>query len=121
MDDEIEWVLESSRDGERWRFIGRAWTRPGEPLLVHGAGRFLRYRRHDAEGWTEPLERSGEHPMTLIDLERHDRTEMWPGEAHVGLPVLLPGGEEGRLLRFERSSDGGSWVWAAEFRGRRHG
>ena len=57
--------------------------------------------------------------MTLLDLVAGTRTELWPGEAHTGLPVLLPGGEEGRLLRFEHSADGERWTWALEFRGLR--
>jgi hypothetical protein len=120
MEGEVPWAVESSRDGERWRFFGKAWTRPGEPLLVHGAPRFLRHRRLEPEGqWSPPLERIGPHPMTLLTLDPPGRRELWPGEEHRGLPVLLPGGEEGRLLRFEHSADGERWVWALEFRGLR--
>jgi hypothetical protein len=119
--DEIAWAVESSKDGERWRFFGKAWTAPGEPLLLHGLPRFVRYRRVDVEEWSEPLERSGSHPMTLLDLDRTTRAELWPGPEHAGLPVLLPGGEEGRLLRFEHSPEGDRWAWALEFRGRRPG
>lgn len=119
---EVAWVVETSRDGQRWRFFGKGWARPGEPLMLHGAPRFVRYRRADGEGsWCEPLERTGEEPMTLLLLEEHVRVELWPGEEHVGLPVLLPGGEEGRLLTFSRASDGTSWTYRLEFRGARHG
>lgn len=118
---EVAWTVEGSRDGERWRFFGKGWARPGEPLMVHGAPRLLRFRRADPEGpWSEPLERTGHEPMTLLGLEGGTRQELWPGEEHLGLPVLLPGGEEGRLLRFDRSPDGESWTYALEFRGRRH-
>jgi hypothetical protein len=119
MEAEIAWAVESSKDGDRWRFFGKAWTGHGEPLLVHGLPRFVRYRRVDADAWTGPLERSGPHPMTLLDLEAGTRTELWPDHGHVGLPVLLPGGEEGRLLRFEHTPDGERWTWALEFRGLR--
>jgi hypothetical protein len=57
--------------------------------------------------------------MTLLDLAAGTRTELWPDEGHIGLPVLLPGGEEGRLLRFEHTPDGERWTWALEFRGLR--
>jgi len=120
MEGEIAWAVETSKDGERWRFFGKAWTRPGEPLLVHGAPRFLRYRSLDEEGeWSRPLERAGHEPMTLVDLEACTRRDLWPDEQHTGLPVLLPGGEEGRLLRFEHSPDGDRWTWALEFQGLR--
>lgn len=117
---DLAWVIETSRDGERWRFFGKAWTRPGEPLLVHGLPRFVRYRLLGGDKyWSPPLERSGHEPLTLVDFDAGTRREMWPSSEHHGLPVLLPPGEEGRLLRFERSDDGTAWTWALEFRGKR--
>jgi hypothetical protein len=38
------WIVETSKDGERWRFFGRAWKRPGERLLLHAVPRFVRFR-----------------------------------------------------------------------------
>jgi hypothetical protein len=120
MEGEISWVVETSKDGERWRFFGKAWTKPDEPLLLHGLPRFVRYRSLDGEQpWSEALERVGDQPMSLIDLQAGDRRDLWPETEHQGLPVLLAGGEEGRLLRFERSDDGTRWTWALEFRGLR--
>ena len=121
VEEEIAWAIEASKDGERWRFFGKAWAKPGESLLVHAAPRFLRFRKLDGDDeWCSPLERGGDHPMTLLRLEQQEREDLWPGTEHTGLPVLLPGGEEGRLLRFEHSSDGERWTWAVEFRGLRH-
>lgn len=120
-DGEESWAVETSRDGERWRFFGRAWKQPGEPLLVHAVPRFVRFRREDDEEWCVPLEGDGEHPMTLLRMEDLVREDLWPGQEHVGLPVLLPGGEEGRLLRFERSGDADRWTYTLEFRGARRG
>ncbi len=118
---EIAWAIEASKDGERWRFFGKAWAKPGESLLVHAAPRFVRFRRVDGDDeWCLPLDRTGDHPMTLLRLEEQEREDLWPATEHTGLPVLLPGGEEGRLLRFEHSSDGERWTWAVEFRGLRH-
>jgi hypothetical protein len=57
--------------------------------------------------------------MTLLSLESGGRKELWPEERHVGLPVLLPGGEEGRLLRFEHQNNPSEWTYALEFRGSR--
>jgi hypothetical protein len=121
IDAPIPWAVESSKDGERFRYFGKGWTAPGEPLLVHGAPRFLRFRRLQPEQseWTAPLERTGDQPIALLDLEAISREEIWPTKEHEGLPVLLPGGEEGRLLRFEWSEEGDAWTWALEFRGER--
>jgi hypothetical protein len=43
--------------------------------------------------------------MTLLDLEEGTREDPWPSTGHIGLPVLLPGGEVGHPLRFERSGE----------------
>lgn len=118
MGEHIPWAVETSRDGDRWRFFGKGWTLPGEPLLLHAVPRLVRYRRADGnDGWSPPLPRDGDEPMTLLRLEEGTREDLWPGDEHVGLPVLLPGGETGRLLRFEHASDGSSWTYALEFRG----
>ena len=118
MGEHIGWVVEGSKDGERWRFLGKGWALPGEPLLLHGAPRFVRYRHPDERDFRAPLERTGDQPMTLLRLDQGVREDLWPMEQHVGLPVLLAGGEVGRLLRFERQGD--TWTWALEFRGSRH-
>lgn len=114
------WAVETSKDGERWRFYGKAWKWPEESVLLHAAPRFLRFRQvvpiAQAE-WCAPLEGDGASPMTLVRMERREREDVWPGQEHLGLPVLLPGGEAGRLLRFERGADGATWTYALEFRG----
>jgi len=117
MNPDLAWIVESSRDGEKWRTMGKAWTYPNEPLLVHGASQYLRFRPVDSKEWIGPLERTGNECMALLDLDKGIRIEIWPGEEHVGLPVFLPGGEAGRLLRFERGNDGHSWTYALEFTG----
>ena len=114
------WAVETSKDGERWRFYGRAWKWPEESVLLHAAPRYVRFRQlvpvEDA-AWCAPLEGDGGTPMTLLRMEAREREDLWPGQEHLGLPVLLPGGEAGRLLRFERGGDGDTWTYALEFRG----
>ena len=65
------------------------------------------------------MERTGNEPIALLELTARTRQDVWPGEEHLGLPVLLPGGEVGRLLRFDHSLEGDEWTWALEFRGSR--
>jgi hypothetical protein len=118
------WAVETSKDGERWRFFGKAWKSPGEAVLMHAPVRFIRYRQllpaEDRE-WCEPLETSGQQPVTIVRMEERVRQDVWPGEEHVGLPMLLPGGEVGRLRSFEHADDGSSWRYVLEFRGAREG
>jgi hypothetical protein len=120
MDEHLAWAVETSRDGQKWRYLGKGWTNPGEPLLLHGALTFVRFKPADDKEFGEALERTGDEPMTLIDLDRGTRRDLWPSPEHHGLPVLLPGGEVGRLLRFERDAQGDEFTWALEFRGERY-
>ena len=57
--------------------------------------------------------------MTLLRLDDAVREDLWPGPEHVGLPMLLPGGETGRLVTFEHAEDGSTWTYTLEFRGSR--
>jgi hypothetical protein len=118
------WAVETSRDGERWRFFGKAWKSPGEPVLLHAPVRFVRFRQllpvEDAE-WCEPLETAGGRPITLVRMEDRTREDLWPDARHAGLPMLLPGGEVGRLRDFEHAEDDSSWRYVLEFRGAREG
>ena len=118
------WAVETSRDGEKWRNLGKAWKSPGEPVLMHVSVRFVRYRQlvpAEASEWSEPLESEGDLPMTMVRMEDRARQDLWPGDEHLGLPMLLPGGETGRLQAFEHASDGSSWRYMLEFRGAREG
>ena len=121
---EESWAVETSRDGHKWRALGRAWKSPGEPVLMHVSVRYVRFRQllptAEAE-WSEPLESEGALPMTLVRMEDHARQDLWPDDSHIGLPMLLPGGENGRLERFEHEPDGSSWRYTLEFRGSREG
>jgi hypothetical protein len=114
------WAVETSRDGARWRFFGKAWKSPGEPVLVHARIAYLRYRQlipTETSEWCEPLTSEATTPMCLVSMEAHTRHDLWPGVDQVGLPVLLPGGEVGRLLGFDHAADGSTWRYQLEFRG----
>ena len=121
---DVAWLIESSRNGKKWRTMGRAWTHPHELLLVHGASTYLRYRDADGEPgedgeheWTGPLERTDDACMALLDLEAGTRVDIWPTDDHLGLPVFLPGGEAGRLLSFDCDPSKTSWTYRLEFSG----
>ena len=64
------------------------------------------------------VDREGEYsPMTLISLDRGEiqRAEVWPDETMFGLPVLLAGGEVGRLQKWTHAIDHSWWRWSVEF------
>jgi hypothetical protein len=116
------WAIETSKDGSKWRFFGRAWKSPGEPVLMHAPVRWLRFRQLipvETSDWSEPLEAEASTPMSIVSIEERRREDVWPDERHVGLPMLLPGGEIGRLLGFDHAEDGSTWRYSLEFRGAR--
>ena len=116
------WAVETSRDGSQWRWLGKAWKSPNESVLMHVSVRFIRFRQlvpTESKAWSEPLETEGRLPMTMVRMEDEQREDLWPGDEHLGLPMLLPGGETGRLLGFEYAPDGSSWRYSLEFRGAR--
>lgn len=118
-DHDVCWAVETSKDGDRWRFYGKAWARAGEPILLHAAPAYLRFKLAGGGEWSEPLVSSADSPMTLLRLEEGAREDLWPSRKHLGLPVVLPGGEAGRLVSFWRSPKGDRWTYTLEFRGER--
>jgi hypothetical protein len=56
-------------------------------------------------------------PMTLLVLEggRILRSEVWPADEHLGLPVILAGGEVGILTAWHHAEDRSWWRWSVEF------
>ena len=111
------WKVQSSRDGERWLDVGTAWVFPGEDAWVHGAADYVRVKREDG-AWSSPMKREGEYfPMTLLHLREPSREDRFPDHRHYGMPVLLRGGESGRLLTYD--TDGDTWTWTIQFRGER--
>jgi len=89
-------------------------------VLVHAAPRHMQVevRAGDRLVASGDAERQGEYsPMTLLQLtgDGITRGEVWPDESHLGLPVLLAGGEVGVLLRWTHAPDRSWWQWAVEF------
>jgi hypothetical protein len=95
---------------------------PTEVLWVHAAPPTLAVtvrtgdERVVARG--ESLARSGSRlPMTRLWLEGDQvrREDRWPTAADLGSPVILPGGEVGRLTAWWQAEDGSEWRWQVEF------
>lgn len=56
-------------------------------------------------------------PITLLEIDGGSlrRREIWPTEEHVGMLVLVAGGEAGILQRWESADDRSWWRWSVEF------
>jgi hypothetical protein len=94
-------------------------------LLVHAAPSVLDVDVRDDNGNLlargEKLARTLESPVALLTLDgdRITRADLWPDEAHLGLPVILHGGEVGILKSWWHSVARDEWRWQLEFYNRR--
>ena len=91
-----------------------------ERVLVHAAPASASVEVLDDEGTLVArgdAERTGDYsPMTLVHIgDGIRRQEVWPDESHLGLPVLLAGGEVGILRQWEHAPDHSWWRWSVEF------
>ncbi|GAB3193350.1 hypothetical protein GCM10027261_08240 [Geodermatophilus arenarius] len=116
------WDLRGRDGGMNGLDFCRALTAGGfSRVLVHAAPARLAVRvtaDDDTVVARGDADRDGDYsPVTLLELTDGGlrRSEVWPDESHLGLPVLLPGGEVGVLLRWEHAPDRSWWRWAVEF------
>ncbi|TMK35833.1 MAG: hypothetical protein E6G58_07730 [Actinobacteria bacterium] len=96
-----------------------------DQVLVHAAPTRMRVEVTDdgaallAIG--EDLRADTDTPMTLLRLDgvRVLREQIWPTDAHLGMAVILPGGEAGLLRSWWNADDERSWRWQIELTGGR--
>lgn len=114
------WEIRSPDGGSSGLEFARARMEPADRVLVHSAP-----SRIDVEVYGEAgeliakgssLESSEQTPMArlTVDSEGVSREQVWPGEADLGLPVILPGGEVGILTAWWHADDRSAWRWSIE-------
>jgi hypothetical protein len=100
--------------------LGRGMLNPTDTLIVHAVPDVLTVEVRSADGrrlaYSGDLERTQPSPMCRLkrrgsEIERQD---IWPTDADIGLPVLLPGGEVGILKSWWNSDDRMEWRWQLE-------
>ncbi len=92
-------------------------------LYVHAAPPWLTVRVFDdagnllAEGRDLELTLDDTSPITrLTRVEKQIvREDLWPGQADLGHPIILPGGEVGILKAWRHAPDHSEWRWQVEF------
>lgn len=114
------WSVWYPKAGSTGLLLGRGLLDATDRLLVHAAPPLLTVEVSDGAGrrlaFGQDLEQTQESPICLLRRtgERIDREDLWPGEAHLQLPVLLPGGEVGLLKQWWHASDRKEWRWQIE-------
>ncbi len=99
---------------------GRIAADGTQVMLVHAAPPVLNVIVRQDDGQVlatgKELERTEETPITR--LTRHqdqiERRDIWPTEADIEHPVLLPGGEVGILKQWWHAADCSEWRWQIE-------
>jgi hypothetical protein len=116
------WQIRSRDGAMNGLEFARCTTAGGfERVFVHAAPALATVEVATADGAPvarAALDRAGDYtPMTLIELRhgRLTRQELWPGSEHLGLPVLLAGGETGILGAWHHAPDHSWWRWSVEF------
>ena len=125
VEDRVTFREIDDRAGRVAAHLARRLETGSRVLLVHAAPEVLTVEVRDAEGnrlgLGVDLERTLQSPMCRLTREGDSvrREDIWPGEADLGLPVLLPGGEVGKLIQWWNAEDGSEWRWQVEFYNRR--
>jgi hypothetical protein len=90
-------------------------------MLVHAAPPTLRVEVRDEDGnpiaFADGLERTADRPIARLTRTKNTiiREDLWPEDADLGRPVILPGGEVGILVSWSNADDGSEWRWQVEF------
>jgi hypothetical protein len=93
----------------------------GDRVLVHAAPSELEVVVRGEDGAVrakgESLKREASGPISCLRLDgdRVTLEDLWPGDAELGLLVLLPGGEAGVLKSWWNAADQSEWSWLVEF------
>jgi hypothetical protein len=93
---------------------------PTPRLLVHAAPDFLTVEVRDDDGrrlaFAADLARTQASPICLLRREGGglSREDIWPADEHLGLPVILPGGEVAILKSWWHAADRQEWRWQVE-------
>src|SRR5437762_10274368 len=116
------WELWYPEAGNTGLPFARARIDPTSVLWVHAAPDKLAVTVREGDDAViargEPLARRGERfPMTRLTCSgnRVEREDRWPNAGDIGDPVILPGGEVGRLKAWWNAADGSEWRWQVEF------
>jgi hypothetical protein len=104
--------------------VARGRSGEHDVMLAHAMPERIDITLTDAHGRViasgHDLRHEAVTPITRLTLERDTirRENVWPSDADLGLPVILPGGEIGLLTAWWNADDGSEWRWSIELHNR---
>jgi hypothetical protein len=122
--DSYTWDLRNPDGGAMGLEFARGRSAPTEVMLVHAAPERLNVEVRNQAGELVAKGRNLSHdevaPMSKLTIDggKAYRENVWPTDADVGSPVLLPGGEVGILKAWWNDDVGQEWRWSVEFSNR---
>src|SRR5262245_47373531 len=114
------WDLWFPDAGAQGLSFARGRLRTTSVLLVHAAPATLRVEVRDDGGAPlargDGLRRTDETPIARLQRRGREieRDDIWPGQAEIGTPVILAGGEVGILAAWWNSDNRQEWRWSIE-------
>jgi hypothetical protein len=90
-------------------------------LLVHAPPPMLTVEVRSEDGrrlaYAQDLSRTADRPIARLTVrgDQVSREDLWLTESEIGQPIILPGGEVGRLISWWNAGDGSEWRWQVEF------
>ena len=124
MGESYVWELRNPDGGAMGLEFARGVSSPTNVMLVHATPSRLNVEVRTWEGELVAVGRNLTHdevaPMSKLTISdgKVTRENLWPEEADVGSPVLLPGGEVGILQAWWNDEIGQEWRWSLEFANR---
>jgi hypothetical protein len=117
---DVRWEIRSSDGGMNGLEFALATLAQTPVLLAHALPDKVDVTvRGDDEtvvAKAQGLEAQAQTPMARLTLADGEvrREDLWPGEAEIGLPVVLAGGEVGILRSWWHADDRSAWRWTLE-------
>ena len=90
-------------------------------LLVHAPPPVLTVEVKSEHGkrlaYAQDLAQTADRPIARLTVQSENitREDLWPTDSDIGLKIILPGGEVGKLIRWWNAEDGSEWRWQVEF------
>ena len=119
------WDIRSTEGGSLGLEFAHARIASTDRSLAHALPRTISVEVRAEDGSTlaeaEELEADGDSPMARLTIEGGSirREQIWPDDADIGTPVILPGGEVGILTAWWNADDHSEWRWSIELRNKR--